>query len=203
MTAFLKTGLLAILLWTNTAFASAIGQAMIVKGNASQVIGGKSEVIKVGTQIYEEASIQSDADAYIKIVMKDRNILVVSGKSSLTINEYKKSKKVLISLHEGSLRHALKQKYKEDLYQVRTATSVAGVRGTDFLTQYETGTGDTVLCTLEGKVSFDVLKDGVPENNPVIASGGEFIRYKKDQKRPEVIAVKKPWLDKALAAHAL
>lgn len=208
MATFLNIGLLVTLLGVNMASAAVIGQVMVFKGSAAQIIDGKMEVIKVGAKIHDQSNIQAESNAYIKIVMNDRNILVVSGKSDLFINEYqntKKAKKVLITLKEGSLRHALKQKYtnKEDSYQVKTATSVAGVRGTDFLTQYELDSGDTVLCTLEGKVSFDLLKNGVAENNPVIAKAGEFIRYKKDQKIPEVIAVKKAWLEKALANHEL
>ncbi|MEQ1723534.1 MAG: FecR domain-containing protein, partial [Pseudobdellovibrio sp.] len=176
-----KVGLLSLFLFAQVSLAKEIGIVMLVRGKAERIDSKKSETIKVGTKIYESDRIETAEEAYVKLVMNDRNILVVTEKSKLTINEYKSSmklKKVLISLEQGSLRHALEQHYKKknDRYEVKTATSGSGVRGTDFITQYEPQTGDTVLCTLRGQVSFDLIKDGKPAETPVLASAGEFIR---------------------------
>lgn len=79
-----------------------------------------------------------------------------------------------MSVEYGSARHVLKQKYvkKNEKYEVRTPTTVAGVRGTDFLTIFKKDTTESVICTLEGQVSLDLLKDGVAEQKPVLVAAG-------------------------------
>ncbi len=59
------------------------------------------------------------------------------------------------------------------------------------------------MCTLEGKVSFDLLKNGKPEDKPLLVSAGDFIRFKKIDTLPVVTQAKKPWLEKALKLHSL
>jgi hypothetical protein len=194
--------------FASMSFCKEIGLVMILRGSASVTSNSKTIPLKTAIKISEGDQIETAAQSYVKIVMNDRNIIVVTENSKMKITEYKSEvdhKKVSINLEYGSLRHKLEQKYKnkDEVYEVKLATSVSGVRGTDFLTEYNKETGDTVLCTLEGKVSFDLLKDGKPTEKPLMVGAGDFIRFKKTDTVATVIQAKKPWLDKALKLHSL
>lgn len=189
-------------------FAADIGTVLIVRGEAELRHNEKVNKINIGTVISEGDQVETKDKAYIKIVMKDRNVLVVIAKTKIVIKKYSDivdNKQVEMIVEFGSVRHALQQKYinKNEKYEVRTPTTVAGVRGTDFITEYNNDTGESVLCALEGKVSLDVLKNGIPEQNPVILVAGHFVKFKKTDTRPQVVETKKPWLEKVLKSHSL
>lgn len=194
--------------YSQMTLAKVIGAVMILRGGAELLHNAKIQQLKTGSQISEGDQIETKASTYVKVVMKDRNVLVITENTKLAINEYKTtkdSKKVQMEIAFGSARHFLEQKYKnkDEKYEVRTATTVAGVRGTDFLTEYNVETGDSVLCALEGKVSLDILKNGKAEQKPVIVDAGHFVRFKKSDLIPQVIETNKAWLDKALLKHSL
>ncbi len=193
---------------SQTLLAKEIGTVLISRGQAEIIHNSKGQKIKIGSRISEGDQIETQANAYLKVVMNDRNVLVLAEKTKLTITEYKTTKdnkQVLMALEKGSARHSLEQKYsqKNEKYEVRTATTVAGVRGTDFLTEFETVTGDTVLCALTGKVSFDLLNDGAPALAPVLVEAGHFVRLKKGEVILKVIQTNAVWLEKALKRLSL
>ena len=199
---------LFVILTSTAVWAAPIGTVMFLKGQATVKHDQKESPLKVTSSIYAGDEITTMAESKVRLVMNDRNIIVVVENTKMSFEEYrnvKKNKHVKINLDHGSLRHALQQKYKgkDEYYEVRTATAVAGVRGTDFITSLENETGDTVLCTLDGRVSFDLIKNGEPEKAPLFVDAGKFIRFKKGDSQAAVIEVKKPWLEKALKAHSL
>lgn len=188
--------------------AKEIGTVVILKGDAGLVHNMNQQKIKTGSAISEGDEIETQANSYVKIVMKDRNILVVAEKSKLSINEYisgKDNKSVQMTMEYGSARHVLYQKYinTNEKYEVRTATTVAGVRGTDFLTIFNKESGDSVTCTLGGKVSLALLKNGQAEQNPILVEADHFVKVKKGDFKLQVIETDKMWLEKVLKAHSL
>ncbi len=195
------------ILFTQLGLAGEIGTAAIVRGEASLVHDKKSQIIKIGTVISEGDEVITQEKSYVKIIMADRNIVVVAEKSKLSINEYlteKDKKNVQMTMAYGSARHVLAQKYtgKKEKYEVRTATTVAGVRGTDFLTIFNKDE-ESVICTLEGKVALGLLKDGKAGDTEVAVDAGHFVRVKKGDAQPQVVETDKLWLEKALKAHSL
>lgn len=195
-------------LFSSIGSAKEIGKVVIAKGDATithQKIDNKA---KIGSRVSEGDVIVTPLGAYLKVVMQDRNILVIPENSKLSIDEYvtaKNKKSVVMSVEYGSARHVLKQKYvqKNEKYEVRTPTTVAGVRGTDFLTIFKKDSTESVICTLEGQVSLDLLKGGVAEQKPVLVAAGHFVRVKSGDSTPQVIETDKAWLDKALKTHSL
>ena len=90
---------------------------MILRGSAQMTKNFKTEPLKAAIKISEGDQIETSAQSYVKIVMNDRNIIVVTENSKMKIEEYKTEvdhKKVSINLEYGSLRHKLEQKYKNN-----------------------------------------------------------------------------------------
>lgn len=143
-------------------WASEHGVFMVVKGSVK--IQGPSSVseAKVGSKIHEGETVVTGDDSRAKIVMTDRNIINISPNTQLKIEKYSntsKDKNVRLNLIEGKVRNNVEQKYdnKNSKFEVRTATAVAGVRGTQFITSYNSSTRVTEVITLKGQVSFASL----------------------------------------------
>lgn len=200
-------GLLAGLFSSNVV-AKEIGKVAIIKGDATLVFEKSDRKVKIGSAVSEGDVIITQPGAYLKVVMQDRNVLVVPENTKLSIDEYvtvKDKKSVVLSVEYGSARHMLKQKYvkKNEKYEVRTPTTVAGVRGTDFLTIFKRDAAESIICTLEGKVSFYLSKDDVGDQKPVLVEAGHFVRVNSGDTSPQVIETDKAWLEKALKNHSL
>ncbi len=197
-----------ISLFSLIGLAKEIGKVVIAKGDSTIIHQKIDNKAKIGGAVSEGDVIVTPLGAYLKVVMQDRNILVIPENSKLSIDEYvtaKDKKSVVMSVEYGSARHVLKQKYvkKNEKYEVRTPTTVAGVRGTDFLTIFKKDSTESVICTLEGQVSLDLLKGGVAEQKPVLVAAGHFVRVKSGDNTPQIIETDKAWLDKALETHSL
>lgn len=180
-----------------------IGVVMVKNGDASVTHQNKTANIQIGHKVYEGDLIQTQEESYVKIVMSDRNVIVVNEKSKFKFEIYTNetnNKKVKIDLSYGSLRHKLEQKYtkENESYEVQTSTAVAGVRGTDFITEFEENSGDSVVCTLEGEVNFDQINNGKRENNPQRVRAGDFIRHRRGEIRARVIQVAKEWRERKM-----
>ncbi len=189
-----------LLTLSNVSLAS-IGMVMISRGKGEIIQNKKSTEIKVGLKINEGDTIRTDSSSHVKLVMDDRNIIVVTENTELTLTQYTPNKNVHIDLKTGSLRHVVEQKYDgiKNKYEVKIPVAVIGVRGTDFISEFDSTTGDSVLCTLKGAAAFTADQS----KTSVIAKKGEFIRFKKGEIEAKVIEVKKPWLEKALIKHTL
>lgn len=146
-----------LMLW-----ASEHGVFMVVKGNVKIQGPNSSSEAKVGSKIHEGETVVTGDDSRAKIVMTDRNIINISPNTQLKIEKYSntsKDKNVRLNLIEGKVRNNVEQKYdnKNSKFEVRTATAVAGVRGTQFITSYNSSTRVTEVITLKGQVSFASL----------------------------------------------
>lgn len=195
-------------LFTSIGLAKEIGKIAIAKGDSTKLYGKLIEKVKIGSAVSEGDVIVTQSGAYLKVVMQDRNILVIPENSKISIDEYvtaKNKKSVVMSVEYGSARHVLKQKYikKNEKYEVRTPTTVAGVRGTDFLTIFKKDSTESVVCTLEGQVSLDLIKGEVAAQKPVLVAAGRFVRVKSGDSTPQVVETDSAWLEKALKTHSL
>ena len=134
------------------------GTFIIVKNEVNlQRKSGGTELAKVGSTLAVGDTVLSGKDSRAKIAMQDRNIITVLPNTKLVIEEYKtneKDKNVKLSLLEGKVRNDVKEKYdnEKNKFQIRTPTAVAGVRGTKFITSYQTDSKITEVITLKGEV---------------------------------------------------
>lgn len=184
---------------------SEIGQLALIKGDVEVLHDQKLLTPKLGYKLFEGDKIQTKAQSSAKLVMNDRNIIVVTENTELKLSHYrqvKNEKQVIIDLAKGSARHALKQKYKNnEKYEVRTPVMVVGVRGTDFITKFDASSEDSVLCAIEGVVSLNLQNN---KSDPaILVNSGNFVKIKKGDRAVQVIATDAAWLERALKQHAL
>lgn len=189
----------SVFLFSSLVMAAEHGVFMVVKGKVriEDVKGAVTEA-KVGSKIQVGETVVTETDSRAKIVMTDRNIINVSPLTKLKIEKYSNSasdKNVNLNLIEGKVRNNVEQKYdnKTSKFQIRTATAVAGVRGTQFITSFDKQTKVTEVVTLKGEVSFQSLnaKTGSPvaDKEPVVVEKGEKSQAKEDGAPAEPVKV--------------
>ncbi len=167
--------------------SAACGKFVVVKGDVQIDVAKtkKSEKAKLNSEICSGDTVTAQKEARAKIVMVDGNELNISPDSKLTIEGYdyqpeKDKKKVLINVLFGKVRANVKQKYDDqsqdgasNSFQVKTKSAVAGVRGTDFLTSYNTSTGRSEVVTFSGKVDVGQSGPNGKIINPVSVVAGQ------------------------------
>jgi hypothetical protein len=163
------------LLLASPAFASAdsvYGILRVVKGDVKIKADSRGETVKarLGEKVYPKDVIITAADSRAKIVMVDNNEINVSPDSQIEIQNYEYDpsqgkKNVLLNVIYGKVRSKVEQKYdgKTSQFQIKTPSAVAGVRGTDFITSYNSSTHSSSVITFRGKVEF-----GLPGPNGTI-----------------------------------
>lgn len=176
----MKKVLLLVLLITQTSLSAEYGVFMVVKGQVLIENVQSSLEAKVNSKVQVGDTVVTANDSRAKIVMSDRNIINISPNTRLKIEKYTNSgddKNVHLNLIEGKVRNNVEQKYdnKNSKFEVRTATAVAGVRGTQFVTSYDKATRVTEVITIKGQVLFQNIAAGknVPVTEPVVVGKGE------------------------------
>lgn len=170
--------ILVIMLFAQCVFAID-GTFMVVKGKVRVENTKGSVVAKVGTKVQEGDTIITEKESRAKIAMEDRNIINVSPETTFKITKYSNSKtdkNVQLNLIEGKIRNNVEEKYdnKNSKFEVKTATAVAGVRGTQFITSFNKITKVTEVITLRGQVTFQSIATGdKPASDPVVVNKGE------------------------------
>lgn len=148
------------LLIAPAAFAADHGLFMVVKGSV-KVISGKdksSATAKVGSKVFSGDTVVTEKDSRAKIVMADRNVLQLSPDTKFEITNYKTSeveseRTAQLALMQGKVRAQVEQKYGDkNKFEMKTPTAVAGVRGTQYVVQYNPTTAMTSIMVMSGKV---------------------------------------------------
>lgn len=135
-----------------------VGFISDVEGEAS-IINASGEK-KCGLGLYVEVGdrIITQNNARIKIMMLDDSLLTIAPKTEFVIDNYlvdtnKKSRRSLIGIIRGKIMFYVNKAFSnpDSKFEVKTKTSIAGVRGTKFF--YECEESDFV-GVLEGEVEL-------------------------------------------------
>ncbi len=160
--------------------AQSFGVLMVVKGSVKILKKDDTSTdARISSKVFPEDTVITGKDSRAKIVMSDRNIINVLPETKLRIDQYinnEKEKNVRLSLIQGKVRNNVEQKYdnEKNRFEVKTATAVAGVRGTQFITSFDKQTNKTEIVTLKGEVAFqglDATSNKLTE--PVVVKKGE------------------------------
>ena len=143
----------------------------VVKGKVHVTHKGKKKKARIGMKVFPKDIVEAEKNSRAKIVMIDKNEINITPETKMEIADYKFNpkagkKSVLLNVIHGKIRAKVKQKYKgakNNRFQVKTPSAVAGVRGTDFFTSYNPSNDATRVVTFEGRVEF-----GVPGANGAI-----------------------------------
>jgi hypothetical protein len=139
-----------------------VGVVSDIEGEVSVVRNGVTRKAGIGMYIEVGDRIVTYADSRVKIMMMDDSLLSIAPKTEFSIDEYfidrqKKHRKSLIGLIRGKIMFYVNKAFSMSgsKFEVRTKTSIAGVRGTKFFYECEEG---EVVGVLEGEVEL-VSKD--------------------------------------------
>jgi len=171
----------AVFLMTEAFAENQYGLFMVVKGDVKVISGNKAPFpVKVGSKVAVNDVVTTGVDARAKIVMSDRNVINVSPETRLQITKYANdakagTKDVEIKLDQGKVRNNVEQSYdgEKSKFILKTPTAVAGVRGTQFVTSFDSKTQKTQIVTMKGQVTFSSVMNGKVVGAPVVVNKGE------------------------------
>lgn len=153
--------LFCALLFGVSSFAQSVnGVFRVVKGEVEVKSAKTGQISKarIGAKVFPQDTIITKKDSRAKVVMSDNNEINISPESQITLEKYEYmpeqgKKDVLINVMYGKVRSKVEQKYEgANRFQVKTASAVAGVRGTDFLASYNPQNGSSQVVTFKGLV---------------------------------------------------
>ncbi|MBF0199491.1 MAG: FecR domain-containing protein, partial [Planctomycetes bacterium] len=144
--------------------ASEFGQVLHLSGQTFQLEGLKKTAIKGQDKLHYGQTILTKSESSLEIFIDEGNTVKVSENSSVVLGRKgvnkKKKGEILLQLNRGALRSSLKN-LKKRSFVIKTPSLVAGVRGTDFIAQYDPETEDNaqLIAVLEGEVDTYQLKE--------------------------------------------
>jgi len=133
----LATAFFAVLLAAGPAMAAApAGQVLALVGTPLLNSGGQIQALQLGSPVAVGDTVETPADAKVKLRMNDGSIISVASGSRLTIADYKTGaaagRDAKLTLGVGLLRAAVTAAAGPSHFEVDTATGVAAVRSTDW-----------------------------------------------------------------------
>lgn len=176
--------LVTFLFYVKTHASTVHGVLMVVKGDVTVISSKdqKSTKAKIGTKVFPGDTIETKKEARAKLVMVDKNIINISPDSKFQLEKYEynaqtNKKGAILNVIYGKVRATVSQKYdgEENRFQVKTKSSVAGVRGTDFMVSFSETTHTAKVVTFEGRVEVGQGVDATGRiQNPVTVDPGQF-----------------------------
>ena len=135
-----------------------IGQVTALQGQATVQHAGNTQAmpLRVESPAYREDIIQTLAASKIKLVLLDGTELSLGEGSTMTLYKFvyapqQQTHQGIINIARGIFRVVTRKVLPQTTFEVRTATAVAAVRGTQWLG--EVTPEATAITVLEGEVA--------------------------------------------------
>lgn len=143
------------------AFANDVAKVVILKGQVKAKLANGTVVdVKADQSLPEGAVIQTAEKSFVKLIFIDKSQMNLGPNSQMVINAFPKKEAGIITLVKGQIRSQVTKDYmdmddksKSKLY-IKTKTAAMGIRGTNFLVNYNPENQNTSLITFEGKVAL-------------------------------------------------
>jgi ferric-dicitrate binding protein FerR (iron transport regulator) len=172
-------GILLLVLWSTPAPAQApasIGTVDALVGDCTVIRFGQSGVsaLAVGAQLYEGDRIQTEAGARLRLAFVDGTVVQLGESTDLVLDWFLvapdvNTQNVLLRVSSGIFRVILELVLPRAAFEVQTATAVASVRGTDWIS--EATPEATATVALEGQVAIRNVQPAIP--GEVVLGPGE------------------------------
>lgn len=144
-------------------------------GNVFIINGTVKTAAKLGAEIKEGLSIQTEAGSFVEIAVGENIIKIMENTfvevTKLSINSANGEDSAFFIKNGQVISRITKKLGKADSYKVTTPTSVASVRGTDFVVNEETG--KSYIVCLDGKV--EVRGADMSDSQSVNINGGQEV----------------------------
>jgi hypothetical protein len=149
----------SILLWSLTVLAQErIGEVTALQGQATVQRAGSAQTmpLRVQSPVYRGDTIQTLEASKIKLLLIDGTELTLSERGTLTLSQLvyapqRNTHQGVVSIARGIFRAVTRKVLPQTAFEVRTATAVAAVRGTQWLGEVTPNT--TAIVVLDGEVA--------------------------------------------------
>ena len=147
------------LLWSVTVLAQeSIGQVASLQGQATVQHAGSSQVMPLSVQspVYRDDTIQTLEVSKIKLLLIDGTELTLGEGGTMTLSQLvyapqHNTHQGIVRIARGLFRAVTRKVLPQTAFEVRTATAVAAVRGTQWLG--EVTPEATAIVVLQGEVT--------------------------------------------------
>ncbi|WP_374383294.1 FecR domain-containing protein [Dongia sp.] len=136
------------------AAAGSVGQVSRLAGTVTIVRNGMDTAAAIGAEVLVDDQIRSGADSRAEITFSDGSILTVGPESDISVSYFapeEAESNAVLDLFSGIARLTVNKATGWGRFEVRTATAVASVRGTDYLV--EATAGKSAVFVAEGRVA--------------------------------------------------
>jgi len=161
---------LPTLLWAPPAIAAACGEVLAMSGTATIETGGQQRPAAVGEPVQVGDTITVPQNAKVRLHMDDGSIVTVAAGTQMTIGKYDVDatgtrQEAELTMPAGLMRAVVSAGGGTPNFEVKTATGVAAVRGTEWYvdaqgdtTQVYVVTGDVSLADAAGRNAVTIPK---------------------------------------------
>ncbi len=177
-----------------------VGTIVAVQGtaNVDDDTGSALLLAVVGMKVFLHQTIQTQDNAKLKLVLRDNNTIVVGANSKVSISEMFQNPETSvfntnIQLLMGSIWNFVQRKTVKQQYTIYTPGGNAGVRGTEFLVQYDPLKEHATVWVQKGQVSLSNSK------GEVLVDAGFISRIKASTKPIHPKAVDTQTMKKAFS----
>lgn len=147
------------LLWSLTVLAQeSIGQVVALQGQATVQRAGSAQTmpLRVESPVYRDDTIRTLEASKIKLFLIEGTELALGERGTMTLSQFvfapqRQTHRGVVSIAQGIFRAVTRKVLPQTAFEVRTATAVAAVRGTQWLG--EVTPDATAIVVLEGEVS--------------------------------------------------
>jgi ferric-dicitrate binding protein FerR (iron transport regulator) len=174
----LTFGVLLLVLWSTAAPAQApasIGAVDALVGDCLVVRSGGfgASALGVGAELYEGDRVRTAAGARLKLRFVDGTVMQLGASTDLVLDRFQyapdaNTQNVLLRVSSGIFRVILELVLPRSAFEVQTATAVATVRGTDWITGASPEA--TAIVALAGRVAVRNIE---PLPGEVVLGPGE------------------------------
>lgn len=175
-TIFFAFGIFLVILFNSSIgfCAQSIGKLSYISGDVYVYSSLKKSKAEIGREVFTGDRVKTSKNASVEINLNLGGVIHIKESGSLKLKSSSKGKSSL-SLESGKLRCKLKKLGKNESFIIKTPTSSAGVRGTDWI---QTSTGDSLVITglVEVKSNIDI-KNG---KKGIMVSAGKQVKINKD-----------------------
>ncbi len=148
------------------AWAQEVGTIASLEGTAQIGRGGTWTGAAIGGVVQQGDELLTAHPGRLRVVFQDDSVLTISDGSRVVVDEqvfnpHQGQTRSVLRLLAGRISALVSEYYHEPgaAYEVRTATAVAGVRGTEFVVKYDALSDVTEVAGVSGRAEVFSLLD--------------------------------------------